>query len=308
MFIIIPLMIAVQTEKLSITAALDLIVWYIAISFGIFIFKTPLKLYFTIRAKRNSLEEHKEFYGEEKYNEIHKNIFTLEWKMLISSIVAPFLALFSWYCLEQFCVKYSLSSLSQMLHPYFIILAAFVSSYQPIFSFIDVFRERVDQVYGMGSGSGSLGGVKSPPTHLSGSYGFEGSSGAGGVDLSSSGGIFGRKSSPLEKSSDSNFVIDENLIKNFVYTNQKVSEDNLRSELNQFRQEFSSYLKNFNQEINSLKRDIKQWTGKKSDDILKLDHRILSLENQLELFQMLEKEKKTSDVNSIFQSFHKFIK
>jgi len=222
--------------------------------------------------------------------------------MLIFSLLSPFIALFSWYCLEQFCVKYSLSSLSQLLHPYFIILAAFVSSYQPIFYFIDSFRERIDQIYANGHVSGSSGGVKSP---LTSAFGL----GASYEDISSSGG-FGKssKSPPLDKSSDSTFLIDENLIKNFVFTNQKVSEDNLRSELNQFRQEFSTYLKNFNQEINLLKRDIKQWTGKKSDDIVKLDHRILNLENQLELMHMLEKEKKVSDDNSFFHSFHKYIK
>eukprot|EP01132_Coremiostelium_polycephalum_P011217 gene11217-13742_t len=71
----------------------------------------------------------------------------------------------------------------------------------------------------------------------------------------------------------------------------KLAEDSLRSEMKSVRIEFSNYLKGFNQELNHLKRDIKVWTEKKSDDITKIESRILSLENQIELFQMLEKEK-----------------
>ncbi|GAM21588.1 hypothetical protein SAMD00019534_047630, partial [Acytostelium subglobosum LB1] len=57
-FIIIPLMLAVHSNKIPLTAALDIIVWYIAISFGIFIFKTPIKLYFTVKDKCKYLKEH----------------------------------------------------------------------------------------------------------------------------------------------------------------------------------------------------------------------------------------------------------
>ncbi|EGG24447.1 hypothetical protein DFA_06597 [Cavenderia fasciculata] len=69
-FVIIPLMLAVHANKLTLSAALDIIVWYIAVSFGIFIFKTPIKLYLIVREKSRLLNDKKDTYTSRDQQDI----------------------------------------------------------------------------------------------------------------------------------------------------------------------------------------------------------------------------------------------
>ncbi|KAN0033925.1 hypothetical protein ACTFIV_000404 [Dictyostelium citrinum] len=298
LFVIVPLLIAVHTEKISVTVAFDIIVWYIAISFGVYIFKTPLELYFIVKDKTRQLKENKQFYDKESYHQKDVELYQLEWRMFIFSIVSPFLALFSWYGLEKFCMAYSLTTLSNLLHPYFIIVAGFLTSYQPIIGFMTHFKERLDSIYPRLTyeSTSGLNDYKQYQQQQS-----QNKNGTDDLGCSSS-----SSTSPPQPSlfaSSDNIVnlmsSQEAQFKNFVFNHTKSSEDGLRNELAQFRLEFSNYIKNLNADNNQLKRDIRDWTSKKSNEIQKIDSRMLSLENQMELLQMLlEKEKSSSSSSS----------
>ncbi|EGC38657.1 hypothetical protein DICPUDRAFT_148674 [Dictyostelium purpureum] len=309
LFIIIPLLIGVHQEKISVQVAGDIIVWYIAISFGIYLFKTPLSLYFTVKEKTQLLKEQKNFFDKETYNKKDYELYQLEWRLFIFSFLSPFAALLSWYGLEKFCMAYSLTTLSNLLHPYFIIIAGFVTSYQPIISFMDNFKGRIDQIYPRLKYEPTnelydSGSFKQPSSSLQ-----QSSDDLGSSSSSSSSSNSATPRTPLFQSSNSlpNLAINqEALFKNIVYSHSKSTEDSLRGELGQFRIEFSNYIKNLNSDNNQLKRDIRDWTSKKSSELAKAESRILNLENQIELLQMLlEKEKsnhssKSSDIFKIF--------
>ncbi|KAK5575733.1 hypothetical protein RB653_006867 [Dictyostelium firmibasis] len=304
LFVIVPLLIAVHTEV--ITVAFDIIVWYIAISFGVYIFKTPLELYFIVKDKTRQLKENKQFYDKESYHQKDVELYQLEWRMFIFSVLSPFLALFSWYGLEKFCMSYSLTTLSNLLHPYFIIIAGFLTSYQPIIGFMTNFRERLDSIYPRLTyePTSDLNDFKQYQQQTNKS----GSTDDLGCSSSSS-----STTSPPQPQQPSLFASSDSIVnlmssqeaqfKNFVFNHTKSSEDGLRNELAQFRLEFSNYIKNLNADNNQLKRDIRDWTSKKSNEVSKIESRMLSLENQMELLQMLlEKEKATSSSSSSSKS------
>ncbi|KYQ89959.1 hypothetical protein DLAC_08530 [Tieghemostelium lacteum] len=278
-FVVIPLIFLVVNNKITLTTALDLIVWYLAISFGVFIFKTPYRLYWAVKDKIQFLKDRKEFMDKDSYDVKYQELYMLEWKMFLVSIFSPILALFAWYGLEVFCRAYTLDSLSQLLHPYYIIVAGVVTSYQPISHFLENVSNRINGVYLEGnqyvgnndfrlsnSGSRILKGYKSPNRDRS--------------DSTSS-------SPPLH--------IDENLLKNFVTNQTKQSETLVNTELVQIRHEFANHLKALNNDLALLKRDVRDYIKKKDKENVSTEERILQLENQIELFQMvLEKDKEKS--------------
>ncbi|KAM9983729.1 hypothetical protein ACTFIY_000446 [Dictyostelium cf. discoideum] len=303
LFVIVPLLIAVHAEKISVTVAFDIIVWYIAISFGVYIFKTPLELYFIVKDKTRQLKENKQYYDKDSYHQKDVELYQLEWRMFIFSVLSPFLALFSWYGLEKFCMAYSLTTLSNLLHPYFIIIAGFLTSYQPIIGFMSNFKERLDSIYPRITYEPTTGLNDYKQYQQQQQSQNRNSTDDLGCSSSSSSSTSPRQAPPSLFASSDNIVnlmsSQEAQFKNFVFNHTKSSEDGLRNELAQFRLEFSNYIKNLNADNNQLKRDIRDWTSKKSNEITKIDSRMLSLENQMELLQMLlEKEKASSSSSS----------
>ncbi|EFA82038.1 hypothetical protein PPL_04943 [Heterostelium album PN500] len=176
-FIVIPLMLAVHSNKITLQAALDLIVWYIAVAFFIYIFKTPLKLYFIVKEKSLHLKDLQQINPDSEVVKNHlQELFTIEWNIFNKELQYLFIRLLTISSLSfQYYVR--------LLH---CLVASFVTTYQPIFYVIDHFKKRMDELYsgvetidftlgGIGGGGGGSGvgvstesGGSSSPNRVSG--------------------------------------------------------------------------------------------------------------------------------------------
>jgi len=251
---ILPLFIAVISNKVSYLVAIDLAVWLGALIALFHLVKTPWEIYYLVKIKSLELEEsHKRGRGGSSSSDnnhiisMQKEVAELELKMYYAACATPFASIIGWYVLSEFCGRYKLNSMTELIHPYFILLIAIASGLIPIQQFRQRMKKRITSF-------AITQRINFQPDHAT---------------------------TPLDKevyeliqSTRRNQEEDEEVHKRLAADIESTNQTNRRLEV----------------EMKSLRREVKAFAVKKNEEIQKLERKVIGLENQIELMQIMRKE------------------
>jgi len=132
---------AVYTYKLSLTVALDLAIWLLAVIGFFFLIKSPVELYLLVRTKNRELEQKKLLKLE--VNEDMRALSDMEYRMFRIALAVPFASLFGWFGIEEFCRRYQLNSMTDLVQPQYMLFIALVAAIVPIHDYLQKQKHRL---------------------------------------------------------------------------------------------------------------------------------------------------------------------
>jgi len=233
LYAIIPVFIAVYANKVSFLAAIDLVVWLAALVALFNLVKTPWELYYLAKTKSFELEAKKKRGGSIQQDAME--LANLEIKMFYTAWATPFAAIIGWYVLAEFCGRYRLHSMTELVHPYFVLLIGIGAGFLPVQQFREKMKKRIASV----DSNEPLYNLLQTQT---------------------------RNNAPLVNADEPTRKLQEEVAACHLFNNK------------------------LDQELKLLRREMKSFAMKKNEDILKLERKVIGLENQVELMQIIRKE------------------
>jgi len=230
---LVPLLIAAHSNKVSYLVVLDLTVWLIAVAALCYLVKAPWELWFLAKAKTKELLQREK--NGENVKEAAADLERLEFRMYYIGMATPFLAVGGWHFLAQWIAKYGLHAMTELVHPYFILIVGIMAGLFPVHKYYTNMKNNL--------------AVSSSAT------------------------------------------VNKELQYMFDYIKQKQDViDNLQLRIEAEVLKNETIRVKLEQEVKSLRKEMKMLYSKKSDDTHQFERRLLSVENQLEFSQLLLKE------------------
>eukprot|EP00026_Physarum_polycephalum_P013306 Phypoly_transcript_13692.p1 GENE.Phypoly_transcript_13692~~Phypoly_transcript_13692.p1 ORF type:complete len:233 (+),score=35.13 Phypoly_transcript_13692:117-815(+) len=127
---LVPLLIAAQSNKVSYLVVLDLSVWLVAVAALVYLVKTPWELWVLAKAKAKDLEEMKKSGGNVQAE--MADLRQIEHRMYYIAMATPFLSTGGWHFLSQFVAKYGFNAMTEIVHPYFILMVGIMAGLYPV--------------------------------------------------------------------------------------------------------------------------------------------------------------------------------
>jgi len=244
----LPLSLAVYAKKVDFIVAIDVSVWLIAIIALFYVVKTPWGLYFLVRHKTEEVEE-KERRGIPTSNYERDELLALANRMFIIAWVTPFVAIGGWFFIAEYFRRYNLNSMTEMIHPYLIILIGIMSGLVPVTNYYKTMKKELAVM---------------PPSH-----------------------------SETQKE----IAHVQRLLRQ---SERKIGEltQNVHQEVDKVQQ----HCQRFDKEIRNLKKACKAESAAKLNEINRLERKVIGLENQVELMQILAKEGNLSEQKTILEA------
>jgi len=147
----VPLFGAFHANKISFLVLLDICVWLVAVVSFFYVVKAPIELYFLVKAanrdrtRRISAPENNillDVDGQQR-SATDSGLSVLETRLLFTCIGTLPLALGGWLALEEICSRNKLHTLSETIHPYFVILLVAAAASGPILEFYGTMKKEV---------------------------------------------------------------------------------------------------------------------------------------------------------------------
>jgi len=143
---LIPLLIAAHSNKVSYLVVLDLTVWLIAVAALCYLVKAPWELWVLAKAKAQALEERRK--DGENVTAAAAELRKIEYKMYYISMCTPFLAAGGWHFLAQFVAKYGMNAMTEVVHPYFVLMVGIMAGLFPVHKYYTKMKQNLALTHG----------------------------------------------------------------------------------------------------------------------------------------------------------------
>jgi len=140
---------AFHANNISFLVMLDICVWLVAVVSFFYLIKAPIELYFMVKtANRDRSERESNILLDGdglQRNTSDGGLSSLETRLLFTCIGTLPLALGGWLALEEVCARYRLHTLSETVHPYFVILLVAAAASTPILDYYGTMKKEGDE-------------------------------------------------------------------------------------------------------------------------------------------------------------------